>query len=110
MLALRRPIRRRQGRHLERGLRPPRSWRVDLRVANDERWIDAVLDLYISHKIALCGIDPHPPAAGPEVEISILALATSAELAERYGRRQFERAGLHVLAVRSASVSAAAPG
>lgn len=70
-------------------------WRVEVR-------LPAPVDVgWRALPLVRVEVDDDPPAAGPEVQIGFDVRATSAEIAERVGRRMFERLGYTVLASRA---------
>ena len=70
-------------------------WLVDLRLPDEGTSMHA--------KVVALGAsaaDWHPPAAGPEIQVTLEIWATSGEIAERQARRRADGQGLQVLASR----------
>lgn len=78
----------------------PRPWWVDLRISVDG-W--QRLD---GSALVFERIDLNPPAAGPEVQVTVEVDATSEAVAERLGRRLMQRERVDVLAARAYQRSA----
>lgn len=73
----------------------PEPWLVDLRLPDEGAGMHT--------KIVALGAmaaDWHPPAAGPEMQVTLEIWATSGEIAERQARRRADGQGLQVLASR----------